>query len=196
MEREIMFTGIGGQGVQLGAQILGLAATREDRHVMLFGTYGGSMRGGNTDSTLVVADAPISSPPIVSTTWAAVSMHHQYWEPMRRKLTAGSVVFLNSTLFEEEFDRIDLQVIEVPATELATEIGTPLAGSMAMVGAVAAATSIVGIDSLVQAMEESLPGYRKQHAADNEKALRAGFEFAETDVAPAWTQREDSNGDG
>ena len=105
MEREIMFTGIGGQGVQLGAQILGLAATREDRHVMMFGTYGGSMRGGNTDSTLVVADAPISAPPIVSSTWAAVSMHHQYWEPTRRKLTTGSVLFLNSTLFEAEFDR-------------------------------------------------------------------------------------------
>ena len=32
--------------------------SREGREVMLLGSYGGTMRGGNTDSTLVVADAP------------------------------------------------------------------------------------------------------------------------------------------
>ena len=63
MEREIFLTGIGGQGVQLAARILALAATREGRYVMSLGTYGGTMRGGNTDSTVVVADEPIASPP-------------------------------------------------------------------------------------------------------------------------------------
>ena len=58
MECEIMLSGIGGQGVQLGARVLAGAAAREDRHVMLLGTYGGTMRGGPTDSTLVVGDAP------------------------------------------------------------------------------------------------------------------------------------------
>ncbi|MFP6674626.1 MAG: hypothetical protein VB878_06075, partial [Pirellulaceae bacterium] len=48
-------------GVQLGAQVLARAAILEDRHAMIFGTYGGEMRGGNTDSTLVIADAPICS---------------------------------------------------------------------------------------------------------------------------------------
>ena len=66
IEREILFTGVGGQGVQLAAQVLARAAVLEGRHVMLLGTYGGTMRGGNTDATLVVADAPISTPPIVS----------------------------------------------------------------------------------------------------------------------------------
>ena len=56
MERELMLTGIGGQGVQLAAQVLARAATLEGREVMLFGSYGGMMRGGNTDATLVVAD--------------------------------------------------------------------------------------------------------------------------------------------
>ena len=54
-------------------------------------------------------------------------------------------------------------------------------------GAVAASTGIVAIDSLVAAMEESLPDYRKQHAPLNEKALRAGYEFAEAGATPAWS---------
>src|SRR5690606_41928167 len=46
-EREVMWTGIGGQGVQLAATILARAATLEGREVMSLGTYGGTMRGGN-----------------------------------------------------------------------------------------------------------------------------------------------------
>ena len=56
MEREVLLTGIGGQGVQLAAQVLAHAALDEGRDVQLFGAYGGMMRGGNTDATLVVAD--------------------------------------------------------------------------------------------------------------------------------------------
>ena len=64
-ERELLLTGIGGQGVQLAAQVIARRATLEGRDVMFFGVYGGMMRGGNTDSTVVVADGPITAPPVV-----------------------------------------------------------------------------------------------------------------------------------
>ena len=66
IERELLITGIGGQGVQLAAQVIAQAATLEGRDVMFFGIYGGMMRGGNTDSTVVVADGPITAPPVVA----------------------------------------------------------------------------------------------------------------------------------
>ena len=37
-----MLSGIGGQGVQLAAQVLARAAMREGRFVLLFGSYGGT----------------------------------------------------------------------------------------------------------------------------------------------------------
>ena len=55
LERELLVTGIGGQGVQLAAQVLARGATREGKHVMLFGVYAGAMRGMNTDATVVIA---------------------------------------------------------------------------------------------------------------------------------------------
>jgi Pyruvate/2-oxoacid:ferredoxin oxidoreductase gamma subunit len=57
---------------------------------------------------------------------------------------------------------------------------------MVVTGAYAAITGIVALDSLIAAMRESLPPYRKQHAELNEKALRAGYEMAPANVAPAW----------
>jgi 2-oxoglutarate ferredoxin oxidoreductase subunit gamma len=188
VEREIMLTGIGGQGVQLGAQVLARAAVREGRDVMLLGTYGGTMRGGPTDSTLVVADEPIAAPPIVSRTWSAIAMHHAFWEPLRGKLRPGAGVALNTSLFQAEVDRSQHRVFDVPATEIAGDLGSPLAASLVLVGAYAALTDLVSIGALVEAMGESLPSYRRQHLETNERALRAGFASVPVGVAPAWSE--------
>ena len=181
-----MLSGIGGQGVQLAAGILARAAVLEDRHVMLFGVYGGTMRGGNTDSTLVVADAPIQAPPVVSRVGSAIAMHHQFWEPVRRKLRPGAAVLLNASLFEGEVDREQARVVDVPATRIASELGNPLAASMVMIGAYAAVTGLVALASLETAMEAALPARRRQHAPANAEALRAGFDAAPRGAAPAW----------
>ncbi len=190
MEREILLTGIGGQGVQLGAQVLARAAAREDRGVMLLGTYGGSMRGGPTDSTLIVADGDVDAPPIVSRAWSAIAMHHAFWDPLRPKLRPGAVVVLNSSLFEADVDRRAHRVFDVPATQIASERGSPLAASMVLVSAYAALTGLVGVESLVEAMRESVPAYRRQHLEANEGALRAGFASVPGKAAPAWDAAE------
>jgi len=190
VERELLLTGVGGQGVQLAAQVIARAATLEGRQVMFFGVYSGSMRGGNSDSTVVVADQPIEAPPIISKTWSAIAMHHEFWEPMRAKLRPGAVVLCNSTVFDpqEPVDRAAHQVFDIPATEVAAELGNVLGASMVMTGAYIGITGLVGLDAAVEAMRQSLPSYRQQHADANEVALRAGHEHVADDhlAAPAW----------
>src|SRR3954454_24076664 len=127
MEREVLITGIGGQGVQLAAQVLARAATLEGREVMFFGIYGGMMRGGNTDSTVVIADAPITAPPVVSRAWSAIAMHDEFWEPLEPKLRPGGVVLVNDATFGTEVTA-PVNVVRLEATELAAEIGNPQAG--------------------------------------------------------------------
>ena len=186
MEREVILTGVGGQGVQLAAQVLARAAILEDRHVMLLGTYGGTMRGGNTEATLVVGDAPLVAPPIVSRVWAAVVVHHQFWEPTRAKLRPGSIVCVNSSLFGGDLDRGDWRVFEVPATEIATSLGGRLAAALVLTAAFARLTGLVGLESLQAGLRESLPPYRRQHLELNAKALQAGFDAVARIAAPAW----------
>ena len=64
-------TGIGGQGMQLAAAVLARAAVAEGREVQVFGSYGGMMRGGATEATVVVADGPVEAPPTVGEAWSA-----------------------------------------------------------------------------------------------------------------------------
>ena len=186
MERETLFTGIGGQGVQLAAQVLARAAVLEDRHVMMLGVYGGQMRGGNTDSTVVIGDAPLVAPPIVSSAWAAIALHHQFFTPLAPKLRRGAVVVVNASLFEAPLDRDAQRVCEIAATALAAEIRAPLAASLVALAGFASVTGLVGLEALVEAMHDSLPAYRRQHAEANERALRAGFDALPRGAAPAW----------
>ena len=188
MERELLFTGIGGQGVQLAAQVLARAAIAEGRSVQMFGSYGGMMRGGNTEATVVIADAAIEAPPTVSEAWSAIFMHHDFSAPSRAKLRRGSLVLVNTTVFEGSFDVDEYRVVEVPATDLAVDLGNIMTASMIMLGAYVGATGIVGLDALDSAVTESLPAYRTQHVARNVAAVRAGFEFAPRALAPAWTE--------
>src|SRR5512145_2934603 len=97
-EREVVFTGIGGQGIQLMAKVLAEAATQAGKHVMLFGVYQGMMRGGPSESTVVIGDAEIQAPLIISHCWAIVAMHPQGLELLGRKLRPGGLLFANQTL--------------------------------------------------------------------------------------------------
>jgi Pyruvate/2-oxoacid:ferredoxin oxidoreductase gamma subunit len=187
MERELLMTGIGGQGVQLAATVVAKAALAEGREVQLFGNYGGMMRGGNTEANLVVADAPIIAPPTVGEAWSGVLMHHDYSEPTRSRLRRGSIVLVNSTVYEGDVDRDAWTVVDVPATDLAVDLGNVMTASMIMTGAYAALTGLVGLDALCAAVGDALPPYRAKHIELNQQALRVGFDHVAAPITDAWT---------
>jgi 2-oxoglutarate ferredoxin oxidoreductase subunit gamma len=189
VEREVLLSGIGGQGIQLCAQVLARAVVSGGGHVQLFGNYGGMMRGGNTEATLLVADHPIEGPPTVSSTWSAVLMHHDYSEPVLSRLRPGSVVFVNTTVFDAPVDWSPYEVIEVPATTLAAESAGIQTASMVMLGAFVAVTGIVPPESLAPAIAEALPPYRAKHAERNVAATEVGAAYcaALAGAHPAWT---------
>lgn len=188
MERELLATGIGGQGIQLAALVVARAALAEGREVQLFGSYGGMMRGGNTEATLVVADGPVEAPPTVTAAWSAIVMHHDHSGPTFRRLRPGAVVLLNSTVFERTVDRDAHVIVDVPATELAVDLGNVMTASMVMVGAYAAVTGLVALESLVDAAPGALPPYRARHAGINQDALRRGYDAAPATRVPAWRE--------
>jgi len=188
VERELLLTGIGGQGIQLAAQVLARAAITEGRQVQMFGSYGGMMRGGNTEATVVIADGAIEAPPTIADTWSAIFMHHDFSEPTRAKLRPGALVLVNTTVFEGTFDADTHRVVEVAATDIAVDLGNIMTASMVMLGAYVAATDMVSLDSVDAAIAASLPAYRSQHVARNVDAVKAGFDAAPRALVPAWEE--------
>jgi 2-oxoglutarate ferredoxin oxidoreductase subunit gamma len=189
LEREILLSGIGGQGIQLAAKSLAVAAMREGRRVLMFGTYGGEMRGGDTEAAVVVGADSLLTPPVIDFAWAGVAMHPAGWPSMAAKLRPGGLVLINASVFEDAV-AYDGTVVPLAATGMATAAAMQQAGAMVALGAFAAATGIVTIETLHAIAEEVLPPYRRQFAATNRRALTIGYEAVPDRLCPAWEETE------
>jgi 2-oxoglutarate ferredoxin oxidoreductase subunit gamma len=183
-ELAILITGIGGQGVQLIGKTLALAATAEGKHAMLAADYGGEMRGGPSNASVVVGSAPLRSLPVLPAADAAIVANHKFSGVVPDRLRPGSLLLLNSSIVDPARAGTDHRVVAVAATATAAAMGAPQSGGFVLLGAFNALTGLVAEHSLVEAMTSLLPPYRRQHAAANAEALRAGAEA----VAPVAAQ--------
>jgi 2-oxoglutarate ferredoxin oxidoreductase subunit gamma len=186
VDYETRFTGVGGQGIQLMATTLAVAATDEGRDVLMSSEIDGWMRGGHSLATVVVADEPVRALPVVAQVAAAVAMHPMRWPDVEARLRPGALVVVNETLFDQEIQVAGVRRFDVPATALAAEMGNAMVAGFVMLGAYTAITELVSLDALVAAMGKLVPPYRRQHVAANEAALRAGFEHGPRAVATVW----------
>ena len=195
VEHELLITGIGGQGVQLATQVVARAAIAEGREVQLFGSYGGMMRGGNTDTTLVIGDRPIEAPPTTDRAWSAILMHPEFAAATLAHVRTGGLVFVNSSLVPSAAvatcDR-QFHSVSVAATDLAVDAGNILAATMVMIGAFAHATGLVAVASLANAVAASLPSYRTQHILLNQRAIEVGCRHAPAVPERAWNMAPSS----
>ena len=181
-------TGIGGQGIQLMAKVLAQAAIREAREVMSFGLFKGTIRGGSSDSTVVVADGEIVTPPIVPQAWAVLAMHAEGLAKLAPKMERGGVLVLNSTLVVRPPTWDGVTPVSVPATGLAKEAGQAMGAGMILLGAFAAVTGLVSLASLQAALADVLPAHRRALAEANRHCLDLGAAQVAAATVPAWTR--------
>jgi 2-oxoglutarate ferredoxin oxidoreductase subunit gamma len=174
VEFEILITGIGGQGIQLVAKSLALAAMNEGRSPLLTSEVSGAMRGGHSLATVVVGDGALKGLPVVSSAGAALELHPMNWDDVAQRLRPGAILVANSTLCPADTGDRDLRAYEVPATELSAQLGSSQPMGFILLGAFNALTGLVAPDSLVAAMAELLPPYRQQHIELNRQALELG----------------------
>ena len=150
MDRELLMTGIGGQGIQLAAQVLARAALADGRSVQMFGSYGGMMRGGRTDATIVVADSAVEAPPTVHDAWSAIVMHAEHAAPILAAVRPGGIVFVAADVQDLPLDRDRYTVVECAASELAEGVGNRMTAAMVMVGAFAVGAKLHTREQLVE----------------------------------------------
>jgi 2-oxoacid:acceptor oxidoreductase gamma subunit (pyruvate/2-ketoisovalerate family) len=188
VEREILFTGVGGQGVQIASKTLATAAINEGRQVMLVPRYGGGMRGGMTNAEVTIGDRALRALPVATSAWSAYVMDPTFFSTIQPNLVDGAVVVVNSSLFTGAVDVPGANVFEVAASDVAAELGNPMTAGFVLLGAYVAVTGLVSLDSAIVAMRELVPAYRTQHLEANGRALRAGAAAVPALAAPAWVQ--------
>jgi Pyruvate/2-oxoacid:ferredoxin oxidoreductase gamma subunit len=174
VEWELYMAGIGGQGIQLMAKVLALAGMAEQRHAMVTAEYGYTMRGGSSLATVVLGNAPLRALPVIAQGRSALIMHHAFWDAPRKRLRPGSLLVADAAIAEQLPAMPEHTLITVPATRIAIDIGNPMVAGLALLSAYATITGLVHTESLVDAMKQVVPSYRRQHVETNERALREG----------------------
>ena len=178
MQQEIIISGFGGQGALFAGQLLAYAAMENGFHVTWIPSYGPEMRGGKARCTVVISDVEIGSP-LVRRPSAAIVLNIPSMRTFEPAVKPAGVLVVNSSLVPQRSKRSDIRVIEVPATDIATELGSVRLTNVICLGALAHATGVVTLAALVQALDDHLPDRHRRLLALNKVALHRGAAFSE-----------------
>jgi 2-oxoglutarate ferredoxin oxidoreductase subunit gamma len=102
------------------------------------------------------------------------------YEPL---VKPGGLLVVDSSLVEKKAQRNDVQVVYVPATRSAEELGNRRMANMVMVGALLANYDLFSLDVLKKTLEEHLPERHRRLLPANFQALEAGASYQAEVVA-------------
>jgi 2-oxoglutarate ferredoxin oxidoreductase subunit gamma len=170
-----VFSGFGGQGVLSMGLNLAQAAMLEGRFVTYLPAYGAEVRGGTANCTVSVSDEEIASPVAYAPAFV-VALNQPSMVRFQNKIQSGGVMFLNSSLIEDQPDRGDIEVVNVPANAVAERIGNIRSANMVLLGAFIKRSNIVSLDSLIEGLAVALKG-KPKIISINKEALTVGYEL-------------------
>jgi 2-oxoisovalerate ferredoxin oxidoreductase beta subunit len=134
VDLRVRVAGFGGQGVLLLGEVLAEAGLDAGMEVSWLPSYGPEMRSGTSNCQVRIASEAIDSP-LVPVPNVLIAMN----EPSLRKfdgtVRTGGWVIYNGETFPEDCKRADVQVLALPFSQLANELGDPRMANMIMLGA-------------------------------------------------------------
>ena len=170
-----IFAGFGGQGVLSMGLNLAQAAMAEEKNVTYWPSYGVEVRGGTANCTVAISDEEIASP-VSSSPDFVVAMNQPSVVRFQNQVQSGGVLLFNSSLVEIEVSRGDIEIVAVPASGIAEELGNPRSANMVMLGALTKKGNLVSLSTLIEELKSTLKNKQKLIAV-NKKALMAGYDL-------------------
>jgi 2-oxoglutarate ferredoxin oxidoreductase subunit gamma len=184
MQKEIIISGFGGQGVLFAGQVIAYAAMDLGQEVTWIPSYGPEMRGGTANCTIVIADEEIGSP-LVKHPPYAIALNLPSFDKYEPIMQTGGYLIVNQSMVDRGPKRDDIHTILVPANEIAEQIGDKKLTNMVTVGALLAAMAEISLEALEAALKGHLPTRHQHLLPKNYEALRRGYETAKSQLAVA-----------
>jgi 2-oxoisovalerate ferredoxin oxidoreductase beta subunit len=171
---EIKVAGFGGQGVLLLGAALAQAGLLEDYHVSWLPSYGPEMRGGTANCHVNIRDIEIGSP-MVSNPTVLIALNRPSLEKFENDVIENGLIIYDSSLIDIGVARDDVNIMAIPATEMADKLGNTRTANMITLAAYAAYSGIFSKEILYETLKTAIKRKRLQEI--NRKAIDAGYEF-------------------
>jgi len=175
LKRELLITGLGGQGIVLAGQVLGMAACLADHlESTLTQSYGPEARGGACSAQLIISDKPIHYP-YVRNPDILVCMSQMGYEKYRHLLEGDGILIIDQDMVRST-DTAGGGVFPIPATRIAEELGRKMMANIVMLGFVTSITGAVSLKGMLTSVADSVP---KGTEGANIAAFNKGYDFGQ-----------------
>ncbi len=174
---EVIIAGFGGQGIMLTGRLLAQTAMERGLEVTYMPSYGAEVRGGTSNCMVIIAEKKIACP-VVAKPDSLIVLNKASLNKFGPRLKNGGLLIMNSSLIDTEPNLDDsIEIIPVPADELAVELGSPKSANMVALGVYLQKRGQFTADAAAQALPEVLAKRYHKTLPVNTKALRRGAEF-------------------
>lgn len=177
--QDVIIAGFGGQGVMLVGNLLAQAGMEHGLEVTFIPVYGAEMRGGTANCTVVLDEHPIGSP-LVRNPMSTIILNQPSLDKFQPRLAHGGVQVVNSSLINVNSpDTINpaCHTINIPANDMAHELGSVKMANMVALGAWLNATKALPLHIVIDALHRVVSSHYAKLIPKNAKALEAGYTF-------------------
>lgn len=190
MKKDIILSGVGGQGILSIAAIIGKAALKDNLYMKQAEVHGMSQRGGDVQSNLRISDRPIASDLIPSGKCDLIislepmeSLRYVGYLSPEGWLVTNETPFINIPNYPEQ-EKVMEEINKLPnkiilnVDKVAKELGSTRVANIVLLGAT---TPFLGIDyEKIQTSIRDIFGRKGEEIVElNLKALEAGKKIAE-----------------
>ena len=173
---KVVLAGFGGQGVMFIGKVLAYAGMQDEYNVCWIPSYGPEMRGGTANCSVIIANDEIHSP-VIERADFGITLNQQSFEKFVTKINDNGVMVVNSSIVDVNTVNVDnVEIIGVPAGELANDLGQPKLANMVCLGALLKSSKLINLNNVEKAMKK-LVGKRPEIFELNMKAIKLGLEY-------------------
>ena len=175
-QEKVLFAGFGGQGVMLVGKLLAQAVMKSGYEVTYMPSYGAEVRGGTANSMVVISEEIIASP-LVNTPDSLIVLSKASLNKFGPRLKPGGLLVFNSSRIDRPPDRTDIEILAVPADEIALELHAPKSTNMVALGAYLQKRGRIAPATAIDSLPEILAQRYHNTIPVNKQAILAGAEI-------------------
>ena len=167
---QIIFSGVGGQGLMLAGKLLGDAVTGyEGKNAVMTSAYGVETRGTFAKSDVIVSSGEIDYPEVLEAD-IVIALAPVAYKKYAPSLGEGAIL-----LYDDEIAAMPSKAhqIGIPVLKIAKEAGNPSAVNIVALGALVKLTGVASEKSVENAIREEFQGKEKPLCI-NLKAFQGG----------------------
>jgi 2-oxoglutarate ferredoxin oxidoreductase subunit gamma len=172
----IIIAGFGGQGIMLAGKLVIQAGLARGWNVTFIPSYGAEVRGGTAHCHVIISEDEIASPIIIRPD-AVLVMNSPSLDKFAGRVRPGGLLAINSSLVRPKSVRKDLEIVKIPANEIAERLGDLKVANLVLLSAYLRWSRLLSREDVDLTLTTFLPARHRDMLEINRRALRAGHRY-------------------